>query len=90
MSKISEEDAEMLAQKFAEKLQQARSVSDSEHYDHHKWLAERISREKAKRMFWDAMTEHAVKWGMLSVLSFLFYALWLGIKAWAKMNGVDH
>ena len=87
MGKISEEDAEMLAQKFAEKLQAARSVSDSEHYDHHRWITERIEAEKRRRRFYEQMSEHALKWGMLSILSFLFYALWLGFKAWAHING---
>jgi len=90
MSKISEEDAEMLAVKLARALQQARSVSDSEHYDHHRWITERIDKEKSRRKFWDAMTEHTVKWGMISLFSGLFYALWLGMKAWAKINGADH
>lgn len=87
MSTISEDDAEMLAQKFAEKLQQARSVSDSEHFDHHRWITEKIQREQSQRKFWDQMQEHAYRWGMLSVLSFIFYALWLGVKAILHMNG---
>ncbi len=87
MSHISDEDAEKLAQKFAEKLQAARSVSDSEHYDHHRWITERIDSEKARRKFYEQMAEHAIKWGMLSVLTGLFYAIWLGIKAWLHING---
>lgn len=80
MSKISIEDAEMLAQKFAEKLQQSRSVSDSEHFDHHRWITERIDSEKARRAFWEEMTKHVAKWGSVAILSFIFYALWLAAK----------
>lgn len=89
MGKITEEEANLLAQKFAEKLQQARSVSDSVHFDHHMWLTERIAEDKARRVFWERMTEHVVKWGIISVLSALFYALYLGVKAWAKANGIE-
>ncbi len=90
MSHISDADAEKLAQKFAEKLQQARSVSDSEHYDHHCWLTEKIEKEKARKKFYEQMQEHAIKWGMLSMLSGIFYALYLGVRAWLKINGADH
>lgn len=86
MSKISEEDADMLVLKFAHALQQARSVSDSEHYDHHRWITEKIEREQAMRKFWQAMHEHAMKWGMISALSGIFYALWLGIRAWTHLG----
>lgn len=61
-------------------LQQARSVSDSEHYDHHLWVTKRIKREQARIVFWEAMLEHAVKWGVVSVVSAMFYAFWLYIK----------
>lgn len=90
MSKISEADAELLALKLAQALQQARSVSDSEHFDHHRFIAERIKEVEARSKFWGDMRAHAMKWGMISVLSGLFYALYLGVKAWAKANGVEH
>ena len=61
-------------------LQQARSVSDSEHYDHHLWVTKRIKREQARIVFWEAMFEHTVKWGVVSVVSAMFYAFWLYIK----------
>lgn len=77
----------MLARKIAEAMQQARSVSDSEHFDHHRWITERIQKEKARRKFYEEMSAHALKWGMLSFLSGVFYALWLGVKAWAHVNG---
>ena len=80
MNRLHVDDAELLAQKFAEKLQQARSVSDSVHYDHHVWITERIEREKAKRLLIEELTRHVAKWGMVSVLSFVFYAVWLAAK----------
>lgn len=84
---MKEADAEVLAIAVAKALQQARSVSDSEHYDHHRWITERIESEKAKRLFWEDMHKHAIKWGMISVFTGLAYALWLGIKAWLQLNG---
>lgn len=78
--RITTEEAEMLAQKFAEKLQQARSVSDSEHFDHHTWITEKIKREQAMRVFWEQMAEHVAKWGAITLITGMGYALWLGIK----------
>jgi len=80
VSRISEDDADMLAQKFAEKLQQSRSVSDSEHYDHHRWISSKIAKENARREFWEDMHKHVMKWGAISVITGLFYAAWLGFK----------
>lgn len=74
----------MVAQKFAEKLQQARSVSDSEHYDHHRWITAKIARENAMRAFWEDMRKHVIKWGAVSLVSGIGYALWLGFKAALK------
>lgn len=84
MSKITEADADMLAQKFAEKLQQSRSVSDSEHYDHHRWITARIERENAWKAFWEDMRRHVAKWGAISIISSIGYALYLGVKAVIK------
>ena len=84
MSKISEEDADMLALKLAQALQQSRSVSDSEHYDHHRWITAKIERENAWRNFWEDMRRHVAKWGAVSVISAVGYALFLGVKAAIK------
>lgn len=77
---MTEEEAEHLSVAIARALQQARSVSDSEHYDHHAWITERIKREKAWREFWERMRDHVAKWGAVSLISSLGYALWLGIE----------
>lgn len=81
---MTEEQMEQFALALAKALQQARSVSDSEHYDHHVWITERINREKAWREFWEKMRDHVAKWGAVSVLSAIGYALWLGLQEWAK------
>lgn len=83
---MKEHDVEALAIAIAKALQQARSVSDSEHYDHHVWITERINRERAWREFWEKMLEHAAKWGMISLLSGIFYALYLGARTIAKAS----
>lgn len=77
---MTEDQVEHLSLAIAKALQQARSVSDSEHYDHHVWITERIERERAWRKFWENMAEHVAKWGMISVVSGLFYAAWLGVQ----------
>lgn len=77
---MTEEEAAHLATAIAKALQQARSVSDSEHYDHHIWITSQILREKAWIAFWEEMKRHVAKWGTISVISGLFYAVWLGFQ----------
>lgn len=77
---MTEADAQKLAIAVAKALQQARSVSDSEHYDHHRWISAKIASENARRDFWRTMQAHVAKWGAISILSAGFYALWLGIR----------
>lgn len=80
-NKLTADEIETLSTAIAKALQQARSVSDSEHYDHHIWVKAQIAKEQKAAEFWGKMTEHVAKWGAVSVLSALFYALWLGIKS---------
>lgn len=61
-------------------LRESRSIPEAQHTDHHAWIAERIARERARRMFWCQMQAHVAKWGAVSVLTAIFYALWLGIE----------
>ena len=71
---------EKLSLAFAQALQQARSVSDSEHYDHHKWISERIKHDQMRTIFWEKLYEHLAGWGAVAVLSVVFYAVWLYLK----------
>ncbi len=80
MGRISESDADLLAQKFAEKLQQSRSVSDSVHFDHHAWIAKRIEAEEERKKFYETLGERLAEksmWGLLVVLGLL---LWHGVE----------
>jgi len=77
---MTEQDVEHLAVAIAKALQSARSVSDSEHYDHHVWISGRIERDKQAKLFWEDMRRHVSKWGVVSVISGLFYAAWLGFQ----------
>ena len=77
---MGDADIEQLALAIAKALQSARSVSDSEHYDHHRWISSKIERENAWRSFWDEMRRHVIKWGSISMISGLFYAAWLGFQ----------
>lgn len=80
MSRISEAEIEAIALGVARALQQARSVSDSEHYDHHKWITGKMKAEARRAEFWEKMAEHVAKWGAVSVISAIFYAAYLGFK----------
>lgn len=68
-------------------LQQARSVSDSEHFAHHVWITKQIEREQLRTEFWRQMLAHVAKWGVVSVVSATVFALYLGVKAWMKAHG---
>jgi hypothetical protein len=73
---------EKLSETFAKALQQARPVSDSEHFDHHKWIVARMEKEKVRAEFWQKMLEHVTSWGAIAILSGIFYAVWV----WAKQE----
>jgi len=60
--------AARLIQGMAETLQQARSVSDSVHYDHHKWIQAQIEREEAWRDLWRDMRVRLIQKGIWAVL----------------------
>lgn len=77
---MTTDDAEMIALAVARALQQARSVSDSEHYDHHVWITAHIESEKKREEFYTQMKLHVAKWGSVSIFSILLYALWLYVK----------
>lgn len=74
------DEIEDLAIAVAKALQRERSISDAEHSDHHKWISGRIRLDEEQKKFWEDMRTHASKWGMISILSASFYALWLGIR----------
>lgn len=83
---MSDDDVDRLSLAIARALQQARSVSDSEHYDHHVWISGRILADKARKQFWDDMHRHVVKYGAVSVISVCGYALYLGLRQLLKVS----
>lgn len=76
-----EEICEKLSSAMVRALQQARSVSDSEHYDHHTWVQQHIEKEKMRAQFYKDMIQHLAKWGSVSVVTGIFYAIWLLLKS---------
>ena len=46
-----------------------------------RYLESATERERRRGEFWERMGEHAAKWGMISLLTGAFYAIWLGCKA---------
>lgn len=80
--KVTSEDAEIIALAVTRALQQARSVSDSEHYDHHKWIEAQIESEKWRKEFWRQMVMHVSKWGAVAILSSAPVAAYLIVKHW--------
>lgn len=80
---------EAMAIAMARALQASRSVSDSEHFDHHRWISIKIKREEEMLKFWSDMRAHLAKWGMVGVASGVLYALYLGVRLWLRKSGVD-
>jgi hypothetical protein len=82
---MSESELEQVCEKLSfamvRAMQQSRSVSDSEHYDHHLWVTVHIEKEKQRTEFYNALLSHVVKWGSVSVLTAIFYAMWLALKS---------
>ena len=81
---LTDTEAERIAMIFSRVLQQARSVSDSEHYDHHRWITAKIEAEQEKRKFWQEMRRHVTKWGLIGALTGLASALYLAAEAWVR------
>lgn len=75
-----EEICEKLSVAMVKALQQSRSVSDSEHYDHHLWVQTHIEKEKTRTAFYKMMIDHVAKYGAISIVTGLFYAVWLFLK----------
>ena len=50
------------------------------------YLESATRREKKRAEFWERMGEHAAKWGMISLLTGAFYALYLGAKTMVRAS----
>lgn len=76
---MTEQQMEMLAKKFAETLQQSRSVSDSEHFDHHQWIAKRIIAEDARKKFYTSLSERLAEKSLWALIGVVGVLLWYGV-----------
>lgn len=81
---LHHDDIDYLAIAIAKALQQSRSVSDSEHYDHHRWIASQIQAEQARKKFWEDMRSHVTRWGLIGALTGLCTACYLALEAWVR------
>lgn len=72
--------AEVLSMAMVRALQQGRSVSDSEHFDHHQWIKAKMDAERARAAFWGEMAKHAAKLGIASLITSVGFAFYLGVK----------
>lgn len=61
-------------------LQQAKFISDNDHYNHHNWISAKIKSEESRAALFDELTKHVAKWGTIGVISFIFYGLYLAVK----------
>lgn len=66
---MTEQEMEQLAAIMVRTISQARSVSDSEHYDHHRWIAGRIKADEWRADFWKQMVAHVAKVGIISLIT---------------------
>ena len=82
--KLTEEEQDAIARKVHETLQQSRSVSDSEHFDHHKWISERIKAEQERREFYARLTSRLAEKGLWAVLVVLVLLMGHGVESVVK------
>lgn len=77
---ITVADADRIALAVARALQGARSVSDSEHWDHHQWISAQKLKEQQRAQFYADLRMYLAKrgaWGVAIVLGGALLALLL-------------
>lgn len=85
-SVLSKEEMEKFGRVLVGMLQQSRSVSDSEHYDHHVWIKTRIEADRERKEFWRDMRKSLARWGFVGLAGALLFSIWLWIKYEIKRN----
>lgn len=65
----------MIAEAIVGKLREESYITDKEHTSHHVWIAAHIKKDEATTALLNKLTEHLLKWGMLGVVSGMFYGL---------------
>lgn len=69
--------AQEVADAVVAALDARRNVTDEEHAKHHLYIDLLIKREERRTEFWHELGRHVAKWGAISVLTAVFYGLWL-------------
>lgn len=73
-------DAELIGIAVARALQQARSVSDSEHWDHHRWITTRMEADKERAQLYRDLRGHLAKSGAWAVVAVIGTLIYMGVK----------
>lgn len=81
---ITEADATRIAIAVARALQGARSVSDSEHWDHHQWISAQKEKERQRANFYAELRTHLAKGGAWGLVLVIVAVLAAGAKAILK------
>jgi hypothetical protein len=82
---MEKEDIEALAVAIAKILDDKHGemycpLNPQRRREDHEWILKRRRHEEAKTAMYNALSLHLAKWGMVGVLSAVFYALWLAFK----------
>jgi len=72
--------ADAAARAAVKALQEAKFISDQDHRNHHDWITSKIKSEEARALLFEELTRHVAKWGIIGMLSFIFYGLYLAVK----------
>lgn len=80
IAEVTKMIAEAAAVAAVKALQEAKFISDSDHYNHHAWISANIKAEEARAQLFDELKKHVAKWGTIGVLSAIFYGLYLAGK----------
>lgn len=69
-----------ITQAVLDALDRRREISEAQHIEDHNFIRNLIHREERRGDFWRDLHSHVLKWGALSLLSVLGYALWIYIR----------
>lgn len=72
--------ATSVAKAVAMELDGRRSIDETTHQKQHNYIGIKMEKDKKWAEFWDALTKHIVKWGIIGAISVIGYALWYYIK----------
>lgn len=83
-------DTQEIKRVLNEVLDERRSVDSEEHATHHAFVKSLIVKQELRRQRFEKAQQHAIGWGVITLLSGLGYSIWQGFVAFYKSHGGGH